>query len=56
MDHPRIDGSCFKIKFIPKLFAKSIHCSGKYQFVYVDSYSKVKKKLQPVFINFVLGC
>ncbi|XP_060872891.1 uncharacterized protein LOC132946826 [Metopolophium dirhodum] len=41
MDHPRIDGSCYKIKFVPQLFAKSIHCSGKYQFVYVDSYFKV---------------
>ncbi|XP_050521031.1 uncharacterized protein LOC126894225 isoform X2 [Daktulosphaira vitifoliae] len=41
MDHPRIEGSCFKIKFIPQLFAKYIHCSGRYNFVYVNSYLKV---------------
>lgn len=41
MDHPTINGNRFKMRFIPRLFAKFIHCSGKYQFVYVDSYFKV---------------
>lgn len=50
MDHPTLDGNRFKIRFIPQLFAKFIHCSGKYQFMYVDSYFKVNKIL--IFIEF----
>ncbi|XP_025423509.1 uncharacterized protein LOC112692900 [Sipha flava] len=48
MDHPRMDGSCFKIRFVPRLFAKFIHCSGKYQFVYVDSYFKIMATSGPI--------
>lgn len=43
-DHIRTDSSnCFKIRFVQQLFAKFIHCSGKYRFVYVDSQLKVKE-------------
>lgn len=42
MDNPRINSSCYKIRFMPQFFAKFIHCSGKYQLVYVNSYFKVK--------------
>ncbi|XP_050437475.1 uncharacterized protein LOC126843766 [Adelges cooleyi] len=48
MDHRRIEGECFKIKFVSQLFAKYIHCSGKYRFIYVNSYFKIIATSNPV--------